>query len=210
MNLEEIEFKVIRGGRQAARYDFGPEINVQIACMLQRMADIQNKEERLDIMRRTMDDLQQTWLSDESIRTLQKRSWLQRQMPAVKVRPLNDYVVSHNDGKSSFKESMLKLLGTNREILSVSPNLDRIQMMTINSEKYGALMRSLYVIVRHTKPRFFLRVPDEHSPGGLRPSNDRIEYFHRLHLLYGIDETDGKAVSNFDHYLCQIIRKVTI
>lgn len=59
MNLEEIEIKVIRGGRQAARYDFGPEINVQIACMLQRMADIQNKEERLDIMRQTMDDLQQ-------------------------------------------------------------------------------------------------------------------------------------------------------
>lgn len=206
--LEDIEFKVIRSGRLAARYDFGREVNSQVVTMLQRMATVQEKEERLAVLRDTENLIHQEWLNSESLRVCQRRSWFERQLPAFRLRPLNDYLSSHPGHVASFKEAMLSLLGEKGDIRSISPDINRIMTMEVSKNKYGAMKRTLEVIIRHTKKCYLRRERDEHAPGGYRPSVERIDFFHRLHLLYGVSETDSKAVDNFDHLLRKIIRQL--
>lgn len=113
----------------------------------------------------------------------------------VQVRPLNDYLYSDVSRKASFREQMIALIGTDRPIVRMSRNINQITCIDIRHSFYGSLTAVLKVIVRHTRRK----------PQGNRPSPERIEYFHSLHAIFGINESNRQQVRNFDQRLRAVI-----
>ena len=122
-----------------------------------------------------------------------------------KVHPLNDYLFSDNDRKASFREQMIALIGTGRPIERMSENINRITAIDVRPSIYGSLSAVLTVIIRHTRQKHLAMIRHGRSPQGYRPSPERIEFFHALHTIFGISESDRRQVRNFDHRLKAVI-----
>lgn len=127
----------------------------------------------------------------------------------LKARPLNDYLYADNDRKTSFREQMIALIGTGKPIASMSRNLNRIMEISIRENVYGSLTAVLTVIVRHTRRKHLAMILHGRCPHGSRPSPERKEFFHSLHAIFGINESDRHQVRNFDKRLKAVINQTT-
>lgn len=122
-----------------------------------------------------------------------------------KVRPLNDYLYLNVSRKASFREQILALVGTGRPIESMSRNINSITAIKVRQSVYGSLTAVLTVIVRHTRRKHLTMIRHGHSPQGYRPSPERIEYFHSMHTIFGINESNRQQVRNFDQRLKAVV-----
>lgn len=122
-----------------------------------------------------------------------------------KVHPLNDYLYSIVSRKASFREQILALVGTGRPIESMSQNVNCITAIKVRQSVYGSLTAVLTVIVRHTRRKHLAMIRHGRSPQGYRPSPERIEYFHSLHTIFGINESNRQQVRNFNQRLRAVI-----
>ena len=127
-----------------------------------------------------------------------------------KVRPLNDYLYSDVTRKASFREQMIALIGTDRPIERMSRNINQITFIDIRHSVYGSLTSVMTVIVRHTRKKHFAMIRPGRNPHGYRPSPERIEYFHTLHAIFSINESDRQQVRNFDQRLKAVISQTTL
>ena len=121
------------------------------------------------------------------------------------VRPLNDYLYSNISRKASFREQILALIGTGRPIESMSQNLNSITAINVRQSVYGSLTAVLTVIVRHTRRKHLAMISHGRSPQGYRPSPERIEFFHSMHTIFGINESDRQQIRKFDQRLRAVI-----
>ena len=122
-----------------------------------------------------------------------------------KMHPLNDFLFSDISRRASFKEQIIALIGTGRPIERMSQNINRITSISIRPSVYGGLSTVLTVIVRHTRQKHLAMIRQGRSPQGYRPSPERIEFFHVLHAIFGIDESNRQLVRNFDQRLKAVI-----
>lgn len=121
------------------------------------------------------------------------------------MHPLNDYLYSDVTRKTVFREQLLALIGTGRPIIRMTENINRITAIDLRHTVYGSLSAVLTVIVRHTRQKYLAMICDGRSPHGNRPTPDRMEFFHMLHIIFGINETDRQQVRNFDQRLKAVI-----
>lgn len=119
---------------------------------------------------------------------------------------LNNYIYAHHSSTEKFKEQFLSLIGPYGPIMCYMGTINRITCIKMcKTKKKGGLTAVLSVIVNHTKPKYLKMLCSDTNPHGNRPSSERIEYFHALHAIFGIDETNRRQVHNFDQRLRSVI-----
>ena len=118
---------------------------------------------------------------------------------------LNDYLLSNIGNRTSFREQMIPLIGQGRPIERVSEDISHITSIIVRRGAYGALTQVLTVIVRHTRRKHLAMIHDGQSPHGNRPTPERRDFFHALHSVFGIDETDRRQLHSFDQRLRSVI-----
>jgi hypothetical protein len=120
---------------------------------------------------------------------------------------LNVFLRIDKDSRKEFYEQFRSLVGPNRPIayfVGAINNITHIEMRATKS--YGGLTAVLKVIVSHTRKQYLAMLRSDNNSHGNRSTTERIEYFHTLHMVFGVDEADNRQVRNFDQRLRSVIK----
>lgn len=120
---------------------------------------------------------------------------------------LNDFLRKDSISRVKFCEEFRSLTGTNRPIVYFVGPINKITHIKVRPTKsYGGLTAVLKVIVTYTRKQYLVMQCSENNKHGNRASTDRIAYFHALHTIFDIDETNRRQVHNFDERLRSAIK----
>lgn len=120
---------------------------------------------------------------------------------------LNEFLRIDRDSRKEFYEQFRSLVGPNRPIayfVGAINNITHIEMRATKS--YGGLTAVLKVIISHTRRQYLAMLRSDNNPHGNRATTERVEYFHALHVVFGVDEADCCQVHNFDQRLRSVIK----
>ena len=120
---------------------------------------------------------------------------------------LNNFLRKDKDSRKEFYEQFRSLVGPSRPVVCFVGAINKIAHIEMRATKsYGGLTAVLEVIVSHTRKQYLAMQRSDNNPHGNRSTTERVEYFHALHVVFGVNEADNRQVHNFDQRLRSVIK----